>query len=116
MAVTEPEIKDDEIELEDEVVLVEKVQTDGTIEKIIFASSGEVDVYELELLCDKVGWPRRPPSKVAAALKNSYMVASLHLHRQPPSTGNLLIHIGLSSLDETWCLWQLLCCHHCFSG
>jgi hypothetical protein len=84
--VTEPEIKDDEIELEDEVVLVEKVQTDGTIEKIIFASSGEVDVYELELLCDKVGWPRRPPSKVAAALKNSYMVASLHLHRQPPST------------------------------
>lgn len=53
-AVTEPEIKDDEIELEDEVVLVKKVQTDGTIEKIIFASSGEVDVYELELLCDKV--------------------------------------------------------------
>lgn len=52
--MTEPEIKDDEIELEDEVVLVEKVQTDGTIEKIIFASSGEVDVYELELLCDKV--------------------------------------------------------------
>ncbi|CAM6016154.1 unnamed protein product [Sphagnum balticum] len=100
-AVTEPEMKDDEIELEDEVVLVEKVQTDGTIEKIIFASSGEVDVYELELLCDKVGWPRRPPSKVAAALKNSYMVASLHLHRQPPSTGNLLIHIGLSCLDET---------------
>jgi hypothetical protein len=53
-AVTEPQIKDDEIELEDEVVLVEKVQTDGTIEKIIFASGGEVDVYELELLCDKV--------------------------------------------------------------
>ncbi len=53
-AVTEPEIKDGEIELEDEVVVVEKVQTDGTIEKIIFASSGEVDVYELELLCDKV--------------------------------------------------------------
>jgi ribosomal protein S18 acetylase RimI-like enzyme len=56
-AVTEPEIKDDEIELEDEVVLVEKV-----------------------------GWPRRPPLKVAAALKNSDMVASLHLHTQPPST------------------------------
>ncbi|KAH9533024.1 hypothetical protein CY35_18G029400 [Sphagnum magellanicum] len=70
-AVTEPEIKDGEIELEDEVVVVEKVQTDGTIEKIIFASSGEVDVYELELLCDKVGWPRRPLSKVAAALKNN---------------------------------------------
>jgi hypothetical protein len=38
----------------------------------------------------QVGWPRRPPSKVAAALRNSYMVASLHLYRQPPSAGNPL--------------------------
>ncbi|KAH9568488.1 hypothetical protein CY35_03G079600 [Sphagnum magellanicum] len=85
-SVTEPERKEDEFDLVDgEVVLVEKVQTDGTVEKIVFASGAEVDVYELELLCDKVGWPRRPPSKVAAALRNSYMVASLHLYRQPPS-------------------------------
>jgi hypothetical protein len=90
-SVTEPERKEDEFDLvEGEVVLVEKVQTDGTVEKIVFASGAEVDVYELELLCDKVGWPRRPPSKVAAALRNSYMVASLHLYTQPSSAGNPL--------------------------
>jgi hypothetical protein len=27
----------------------------------------------------QVGWPKRPAHKVAAALKNSFMVASLHL-------------------------------------
>ncbi|KAG0622313.1 hypothetical protein M758_3G089300 [Ceratodon purpureus] len=84
---TEVEYKDDvELEDEGEVVLVEKVHDDGTIEKIVFASGVEVDVYELEILCDKVGWPKRPPSKVAAALRNSYMVASLHLLKQVQTT------------------------------
>jgi hypothetical protein len=102
--VTEPERKEDEFDLvEGEVVLVEKVQTDGTVEKIVFASGAEVDVYELELLCDKVGWPRRPPSKVAAALRNSYMVASLHLYRQPPSAGNpLFCNTFCLSYERNW--------------
>lgn len=52
---TEVEYKDDvELEDEGEVVLVEKVHEDGTVEKIVFASGVEVDVYELEILCDKV--------------------------------------------------------------
>eukprot|EP00850_Spirogloea_muscicola_P001846 SM000007S20806 [mRNA] locus=s7:355417:356938:+ [translate_table: standard] len=67
------------------VVLVERRDDDGGVQRIVFTHGGEVDVYELELLCDKVGWPRRPPSKVEAALRNSYMVASLHLHRVPPT-------------------------------
>ncbi|KAL2624115.1 hypothetical protein R1flu_008360 [Riccia fluitans] len=70
----------------DEVVLVEKVQKDGTIERIVFASGADVDVFELERLCTKVGWPWRPPSKVEAALRNSYLVASLHVHRITPPT------------------------------
>ncbi|KAL2644855.1 hypothetical protein R1flu_012442 [Riccia fluitans] len=37
----------------DEVVLVEKVQKDGTNERIIFKSGAEVDVFELERLCTK---------------------------------------------------------------
>ena len=35
----------------------------------------------------QVGWPRRPPQKVEAALKNSYMVASLYLHTAATPTG-----------------------------
>lgn len=36
-----------------------------------------------------MGWPRRPLSKLATALKNSYMVATLHsVKKTPGSIGN----------------------------
>ncbi|KAK1321206.1 Acetyltransferase NSI [Acorus calamus] len=74
-----PTLEGEEAEpLEQEVLLLETTQPDGAVEQIIFSSGGDVDVYDLQGLCDKVGWPRRPPSKVAQALKNSYMVATLH--------------------------------------
>ncbi|KAI3909043.1 hypothetical protein MKX01_025011 [Papaver californicum] len=75
---------DEEEPFEQEVFLVDKIQPDGTTEQIMFSSGGTVDVYELQALCDKVGWPKRPPSKVSAALKNSYMVATLHSIKKFP--------------------------------
>uniref|UniRef100_A0A161ZIT8 N-acetyltransferase domain-containing protein n=1 Tax=Daucus carota subsp. sativus TaxID=79200 RepID=A0A161ZIT8_DAUCS len=72
------DVEEDEEPLPEEFVLVEKTRSDGVIEQIIFSSGGDVDVYDLQALCDKVGWPRRPLTKLAAALKNSYMVAALH--------------------------------------
>lgn len=53
----EPPVVEEEEEPEseaDEVVLVAKVQNDGTIERIVFTSGAEVDVFELERLCTKV--------------------------------------------------------------
>lgn len=43
------------LEEEGEVVLVETQQADGRVDRIVFSSGGEVDVYALEMLCDKVG-------------------------------------------------------------
>lgn len=49
------EEEEEEVPLENtEVVLIENVQDDGTVARIVFTSGGEVDVYELEKLCDKV--------------------------------------------------------------
>ncbi|XP_019077452.1 histone acetyltransferase TAP1 isoform X2 [Vitis vinifera] len=117
--------QEEEEPLPEEFVLVEKTLADGAIEQIIFSSGGDVDVYDLQALCDKaylsmaifvqvhvlevflqllghesgisfhefmlvelvknyVGWPRRPLSKLSAALKNSYMVATLHSLRKSP--------------------------------
>lgn len=70
----------------EEFVLVEKTEEDGVVEQIIFSSGGDVDIYDLQTLCDKVGWPRRPLSKLDAALKNSYMVATLHSIRKSPGS------------------------------
>ncbi|CAD6333488.1 unnamed protein product [Miscanthus lutarioriparius] len=61
-----------------EIVLLERTLLDGSTEQILFSSAGDVDVYDLQALCDKVGWPRRPLSKIAASLRNSYLVATLH--------------------------------------
>ncbi|KAL0916159.1 hypothetical protein M5K25_013648 [Dendrobium thyrsiflorum] len=78
--VIEPpsKVAEEELPQQQEVVLLERTQNDGTSEQIVFSSAADVDVYELQALCDKVGWPRRPLSKVVASLRNSYMVATLH--------------------------------------
>ncbi|XP_058214828.1 probable acetyltransferase TAP2 isoform X9 [Rhododendron vialii] len=80
-------VEEEEEPLPEEFVLIEKTHPDKSIEHIIFSSGGDVDVHDLEALCDKVGWPRRPLSKIAAALKNSYMVAALHSVRKSPGEG-----------------------------
>lgn len=38
----------------EEFVLVEKTEEDGVVEQIIFSSGGDVDIYDLQTLCDKV--------------------------------------------------------------
>ena len=64
---------------EEDVTLVETTRPDGRVARVVYSTTAPVDVYELEKLCDDVGWPRRPVSKVQAALENSFCVASLHL-------------------------------------
>ncbi len=45
--------------------------------KIFFSTDQEIDLYELEELCDSVGWARRPLRKVRKAIENSYLVVSV---------------------------------------
>ncbi|XP_019450414.1 PREDICTED: acetyltransferase NSI isoform X2 [Lupinus angustifolius] len=112
---TEEEEEEDEEALGQEFVLVEKTEPDGTIEQIIFSSGADIDVYDIQALCDKVGWPRRPLSKLAAALKNSYIVASLHSVRKSPpgSEGNeekRLIGMARATSDHAFnaTIWDVL--------
>lgn len=106
---------DDSLEDDSPVVLVEATQDDGTVQKIVFTSGDTVDVYELERLCQKVGWPQRPPQKVAAALTNSYLVATLHLHSTPPAESGApesreLIGMARATSDHAFnaTIWDVL--------
>jgi aralkylamine N-acetyltransferase len=45
--------------------------------QILFSTEREIDVYELEELCDRVGWARRPIRKVKKALKYSFLVVCM---------------------------------------
>nr|YP_010619378.1 hypothetical protein PN189_pgp192 [Xiphosiphonia pinnulata]WAX03391.1 hypothetical protein [Xiphosiphonia pinnulata] len=41
-----------------------------------------VNLYDLERLCDSVGWVRRPLKKVKLALDNSFLIISLFYYKQ----------------------------------
>lgn len=56
LQIVEPpsSIQEEEDPLPEEFVLVEKPLSDGAVEQIIFSSGGDVDIYDLQALCDKV--------------------------------------------------------------
>lgn len=45
--------------------------------RIVFSTTREIDLYELEELCDAVGWSRRPLRKVKKAIQHSFLVTSM---------------------------------------
>ncbi|MEM8637757.1 MAG: GNAT family N-acetyltransferase [Cyanobacteria bacterium P01_G01_bin.54] len=45
--------------------------------RIVFSTEREIDLYELEDLCDAVGWSRRPIRKVRKAIQHSFLVVSM---------------------------------------
>nr|YP_007878158.1 GCN5-like N-acetyltransferase [Calliarthron tuberculosum]AGA63769.1 GCN5-like N-acetyltransferase [Calliarthron tuberculosum] len=44
---------------------------------IFLSQDKNIDLYELEKLCDTVGWVRRPLKKVKTAIKHSFLTISL---------------------------------------
>lgn len=45
--------------------------------RLYFSTDRTLDLYELEELCDAVGWSRRPLRKVKKAIAHSFMVVTL---------------------------------------
>jgi GNAT superfamily N-acetyltransferase len=45
--------------------------------RIFFTTERDIDLYELEELCDAVGWARRPIRKVKKAVECSFLVVTM---------------------------------------
>jgi len=45
--------------------------------RIAFSTTRDIDLYELEELCDSVGWARRPMRKVRKAVQHSFLIVSM---------------------------------------
>ena len=45
--------------------------------RIVFSTDRNIDLYELEELCDAVGWSRRPLRKVKKAIQHSFLVVTM---------------------------------------
>nr|QCI08732.1 hypothetical protein [Sphondylothamnion multifidum] len=66
-------IKSKKKKIED-LLLVENLKANNQNINIYFSTKNNIDLYELEKLCDSVGWVRRPLQKVKLALENSFMI------------------------------------------
>ncbi|MEB3309141.1 MAG: GNAT family N-acetyltransferase [Snowella sp.] len=57
--------------------LVEFTDVAPSQSRFFFSSDRDIDLYELEELCDSVGWARRPIRKVRKAIECSFLVVSM---------------------------------------
>nr|YP_009391961.1 hypothetical protein [Periphykon beckeri]ARW60309.1 hypothetical protein [Periphykon beckeri] len=72
-----------EIELTRETKLfITHINTVNQEKNIYLTINTDVNLYELERLCDSVGWVRRPLKKVQLALENSFLIMSLFYYKK----------------------------------
>jgi ribosomal protein S18 acetylase RimI-like enzyme len=76
-------------------------------ERIVFSTERDIDLYELEELCDAVGWSRRPLRKVKKAIEHSFLVASMW---QVRGTQRRLIGFARATSDHAFnaTIWDVV--------
>ncbi|MBD1914933.1 MULTISPECIES: GNAT family N-acetyltransferase [Cyanophyceae] len=57
--------------------VLEALPEQGEGSTIVFSTDRDLDLYELEELCNAVGWARRPIRKVKKAIQHSYLVVTM---------------------------------------
>ena len=95
---------------EDPVVLW-TADEDGDGTRVVYRTGGvEVDVHKLEELSAKVGWPKRPTAKVEAALRHSFLVATLHVERDGSDEAPELIGLARATSDHVFnaTIWDVV--------
>lgn len=68
-------------------------------DQIIFTNDRDLDLFELEDLCDAVGWSRRPIHKVKKALQHSFVVVAMWRQR---GSYRRLIGFARATSDHTF--------------
>ena len=58
-------------------LVVEQLNYKGELIDIYLSTTQDVNLYDLEKLCDSVGWVRRPFRKVRTAIQHSFLTISL---------------------------------------
>jgi GNAT superfamily N-acetyltransferase len=75
--------------------------------RIVFSTERDIDLYELEELCDAVGWSRRPLRKVKKAIEHSFLVATMW---QVRGTQRRLIGFARATSDHAFnaTIWDVV--------
>lgn len=89
--------------------MIESATEEGDAQQIVYRNGGNVTAEDVQMLCDKVGWPRRPQAKMKAALSNSYMVSTLSV-RSACGKQEVLIGLARATSDHAFnaTIWDVL--------
>ncbi|MEO1067616.1 MAG: GNAT family N-acetyltransferase [Cyanobacteria bacterium J06638_6] len=81
---------------------------------IVFSTDRDLDLYELEELCNAVGWARRPIRKVKKAIQHSYLVITMWEQR---GTRRRLVGFSRATSDHAFnaTIWDVVV-HPDFQG
>nr|QVY57967.1 GCN5-like N-acetyltransferase [Betaphycus gelatinus] len=60
-----------------DIILVKHLESKGKVFDIYITTEKNINLYELEQLCDSVGWVRRPLKKVKLAIDHSFLTLCL---------------------------------------
>nr|YP_009295854.1 GCN5-like N-acetyltransferase [Schimmelmannia schousboei]AOM64789.1 GCN5-like N-acetyltransferase [Schimmelmannia schousboei] len=66
-----------ELENTENILLVKHLENEGQYLDIYFSIDDDINLYDLEKLCDSVGWVRRPLKKVKMAIDHSFLTICL---------------------------------------
>nr|YP_009298027.1 GCN5-like N-acetyltransferase [Plocamium cartilagineum]AOM67965.1 GCN5-like N-acetyltransferase [Plocamium cartilagineum] len=61
----------------EKILLIKQIENKGKILDIYISIDHNINLYDLERLCDAVGWVRRPLKKVKIAIDHSFLTISL---------------------------------------
>nr|YP_009395068.1 hypothetical protein [Bryothamnion seaforthii]ARW63836.1 hypothetical protein [Bryothamnion seaforthii] len=64
------------------LLLIKELNKDNSKLNIYFSIDKNINLYDLEKLCDAVGWVRRPLKKVKLAIENSFLTISLFYYNE----------------------------------
>lgn len=87
-----------------EILLINNL---SNLNNIYITINQQINLYELEELCDSVGWVRRPIKKVKTALENSFITICL-LEKQKDK--NVLIGFARATSDHSFnaTIWDVV--------
>ena len=90
-----------------ETLLIKNTNHIHYMNNIYITVNKEINLYELEELCDSVGWVKRPIKKVKTALENSFLTVCL-FEKQPNK--RLLIGFARATSDHSFnaTIWDVV--------
>ena len=90
-----------------ETLLIKNTNHIHYMNNIYITINKEINLYELEELCDSVGWVKRPIKKVKTALENSFLTVCL-FEKQPNK--RLLIGFARATSDHSFnaTIWDVV--------